>query len=356
MVPLLDRDIEMLKGAIGAGGITKVPGHMYDVNLGVNPQDLLNWDAPLSTQTRMWDKIDPSVRRYIDESVEDRGNNSFSDALDGYTGRHLYDALKHPDVHDALPAELPRSSWLTGETTPKRHTADYLKSLDIPGIKYLDGFSRGAGEGTSNYVMFPGTEDLININRRYANGGPVNTPTEGEGGIYGAPDSMFNTPESLAAALYPQHNTAYADGGPIEMSGGGSELIKRAAGFLRSSRLGDMMDEITNRHGASQGRRFEQASDSANLDRYSDDALRQTFGRSDTGLYTTMPPGRFEDFAARIPDRLLSERPYYKWNHHPDADMLSPNQQSYDEYMRVLKAASEYGGGLDQVPLVMQQR
>ena len=234
MVPLLDRDIEMLKGAIGAGGITKAPGHMYDVSLGVNPQDLLNWDAPLSTQTRMWDKIDPSVRRYIDESMEDRGNNSFSDALDGYTGRHLYGALKHPDVHDALPDELPRSSWLTGETTPKRHTADYLKSLDIPGIKYLDGFSRGAGEGTSNYVMFPGTEDLININRRYADGGPVDTPTEGEGGMYGAPDSMFNTPESLAAALYPQHDTAYNGGGKVR------SVLQKAGQLARDALLGDL--------------------------------------------------------------------------------------------------------------------
>jgi len=214
----------------------KPGGHMYDVNLGVNPQDLLNWDAPLSNQRHVWDRVDPSIRRYIDEAMEDRGDNGFSDALDGYTGRHLYNALKHPDVHDALPAELPRSSWLTGETTPKRHTADYLRSLDVPGIKYLDGFSRGAGEGTSNYVMFPGTEDLININRRYEQGGPVNTPTEGEGGLYAAPNSMFDTPPPYEWGYRP--GGAHAHGGPVEMGGGGP--LRKAAQKVRDALLGDL--------------------------------------------------------------------------------------------------------------------
>lgn len=243
-------------------------------------------------------------------------------------------------------------------TSVRRGHWDALENPDF--VEWLrrggtDGVVMREGNATNYGVFDPtqiksaignrGTYDpmLPDINK--AEGGPVDTPTEGEGGLYGAPNSMFNTPESLAAALYPQHDTAYAEGGPIEMETGG--ILRRA------SRLGDMMNEITNRHGTSQGRRFEQASDSANLDRYSDDALRQTFGRNDTGLYTTMPPGRFQDFAARIPDRLLSERPYYKWNYHPDADMLSPNQQSLDEYIRTLSTASKYGGGLDKVPYLV---
>jgi len=800
-LPLLYRDIDTLKGIIDKNGgrFAKSPGHMYDVNLGVNPQDLLNWERPLSEQPAIQAPVrDLLSARRPSEMVTDadrvaRHRSWLDNDLSGAAAYHL----------------LGRQEY--GPRIPAHEVSALLKDQGIPGIKYLDGFSRNAGEGTSNYVMFPGTEDLININRRYADGGPVemagggqydvpksggyirnnledmyagpkdwvrgakalgkavkespyfapgtperdanytrfmegshapprvyhgttspddfpqfsvgapsyaednygeayrrigsgadpttylgshfaeepeiankfakglygerehadaghrvypvhlratnpyltsdselrsrmmggrydhphveeellhqaesrrisfedadqlysndpvfrhnvnasaaegglhydnpdtslaeemaarlraaltkaghdsvkykneieggnswiaftpeqiksaignrgtydpmlpdmnhshggpvDTPTEGEGGMYGAPDSMFNTPESLAAALYPQHGTAYGgggkvrsafqkagqlardallghlpeykkgeetylrygkwpenersqnfamghaedgvsvypldyhgglpldwsdegehagrvathmgrhdsrgdvfsdesnyprflvqgdrvgsghdgepllqvvsplslewhspqlgdrkadtlshhlggwgsrlpaivkpfdgaygDGGPVEMSGGGSELIKRAAGLLKPSRLGDMMDEITRRHGASQGRRFEQASDSANLDRYSDDALRQTFGRSDTGLFTTMPPGRFEDFAAPIPDRFIHERPYFKWQYHPDADMLSPNQQSYDEYMRTLKTAAEYGGGLRQVP------
>ena len=34
------------------------------------------------------------------------------------------------------------------------------------GIRYLDGNSRGAGAGTSNYVVFPGEEGLLTILER----------------------------------------------------------------------------------------------------------------------------------------------------------------------------------------------
>jgi hypothetical protein len=38
-----------------------------------------------------------------------------------------------------------------------------LRELGIPGVRYFDGGSRGAGTGTSNYVVFPGNEGLLNI-------------------------------------------------------------------------------------------------------------------------------------------------------------------------------------------------
>jgi hypothetical protein len=38
-----------------------------------------------------------------------------------------------------------------------------LQSIGIPGVRYLDGGSRGAGSGTSNYVVFPGEEGLLQI-------------------------------------------------------------------------------------------------------------------------------------------------------------------------------------------------
>ena len=47
-----------------------------------------------------------------------------------------------------------------------------LQSLGIPGIKYLDASSRGiTGAPTHNYVIFD--DKLIDINRRYAQGGDV---------------------------------------------------------------------------------------------------------------------------------------------------------------------------------------
>ena len=49
--------------------------------------------------------------------------------------------------------------------------AEKLRQAGIPGIRYLDGGSRGTGAGTSNYVVFPGNGGLLSILER--NGQPL---------------------------------------------------------------------------------------------------------------------------------------------------------------------------------------
>lgn len=49
--------------------------------------------------------------------------------------------------------------------------ANALREAGIPGIRYLDGGSRGTGAGTSNFVIFPGNEGLLSILER--NGVPI---------------------------------------------------------------------------------------------------------------------------------------------------------------------------------------
>jgi len=46
-----------------------------------------------------------------------------------------------------------------------------LRKSGIPGIRYLDGGSRGAGAGSSNFVVFPGEENMLRILER--NGQPI---------------------------------------------------------------------------------------------------------------------------------------------------------------------------------------
>jgi hypothetical protein len=50
--------------------------------------------------------------------------------------------------------------------------AEQLRQMGIPGIKYLDEASRAKGEGTRNFVTFPGEEKNLRILER--NGQPVN--------------------------------------------------------------------------------------------------------------------------------------------------------------------------------------
>ena len=56
---------------------------------------------------------------------------------------------------------------------PPTEQADMFRGAGIPGIRYLDGGSRGAGQGTSNFVVFPGNEDILKILER--NGVPLET-------------------------------------------------------------------------------------------------------------------------------------------------------------------------------------
>jgi len=139
-------------------------GHMYKVDLNADPAKMLDWDKPLQGQG-IWEKLHPNVREAIDETMDNRGMNPMGDTLEAYTGRELHGALRHEDVHEVLPAEIGNSNWYKGDTTEKRHTAEYLKSLDIPGIKYLDQGSRSAGDGSRNYVMF--NDKLIDIIKKY---------------------------------------------------------------------------------------------------------------------------------------------------------------------------------------------
>ena len=61
--------------------------------------------------------------------------------------------------------------------------SEFLRSKGIPGIKYLDEKSRAAGEGTRNFVVFPGEEDALTILDRKKSGGKVS--------ISNSPDTMI---------------------------------------------------------------------------------------------------------------------------------------------------------------------
>lgn len=131
----LEQTVRMLEGDKPVGPRT------YEVNFRAKPEELLDWDKPIAGQ-EAWKRIDPKVRSAIDDAMDTRGMNVMSDVPDAYKGSELYKALTHHDVHEVLPAELPGSSWYTGNTTEPQHVSAYLRSLDIPGIRYLDQGSR----------------------------------------------------------------------------------------------------------------------------------------------------------------------------------------------------------------------
>lgn len=125
--------------------VRKSPGQMYKIDL---PDEqiarMLNWDKPLSQQA-------PEVQKALSE---------------GWIAHPLSDAKKTgSDIY----SNLMRAEY--GSTSTPEGVAEALRRAGIPGIRYLDQGSRSAGQGTSNFVIFPGEESILKILER--NGIPI---------------------------------------------------------------------------------------------------------------------------------------------------------------------------------------
>lgn len=146
-------------------------GALYKIDL---PDEhiakMLDWDKPLSQQH-------PDVQKAIFVDVDSAIGNT-KNALIGASERRA--PVTQAEL-DRLMRERTRLSNLSGgdyykqqslgTTSGQPSAADSLKELGIPGIRYLDGGSRGTGTGSSNFVVFPGNEGLLNIMER--NGQPI---------------------------------------------------------------------------------------------------------------------------------------------------------------------------------------
>lgn len=115
---------------------------LYQVKLNANPEDFLDWDAPLGQQPQ-------AVKRMVDEyqypaQTLRQGDNGFATLPS--LGEQFYRRLA--GIHDAPDA-----------------ASQALKEAGAPGIRYLDQGSRGAGNGTRNYVVFD--PSIIDITGRH---------------------------------------------------------------------------------------------------------------------------------------------------------------------------------------------
>jgi hypothetical protein len=142
---------EVAKTYQTAGGGNK-PGHLYEVNLHADPADLLDWDAPLSQQS---EKVKGALERLnpvlgSGGKYADYMNLGVGDIPEG--GGRLYRQLEMGE--GAPPVGLSPTSDQAVHTAAKEKASQLLSKSGIPGIKYLDQGSRGAKEGTRNYVMF----------------------------------------------------------------------------------------------------------------------------------------------------------------------------------------------------------
>ena len=103
---------------------------------------MLDWDKPLSQQP------------HVLKALQDEGySQKYIDLFQNHKGAELYKSMAGGEAVEDF-----RSA-----------ASDLLRKRGIPGIRYLDGGSRSAGAGSSNFVVFPGNEGLLKILER--NGG-----------------------------------------------------------------------------------------------------------------------------------------------------------------------------------------
>ena len=124
-------------------------GNLYKLDL---PDEkiakMLDWDKPLSEQPWVMSRVKPML--------ED--SNISLERIPLLTGK------------DLMSVDGPMAAWFGKNRTPSMFS-EGLRQEGIPGIKYLDGNSRGGGKGTRNFVTFPGEEQSMTILER--NGQPL---------------------------------------------------------------------------------------------------------------------------------------------------------------------------------------
>ena len=138
---------EILNQWKNEGATVDLGGSLYKVDL---PDEqiakMLDWDKPLSEQA-------PEIQNAVAPLIE-AAKRSYPNMSTDLAGKHLYQLY---------------SAHRGGNAASNQKASQALFEAGIPGIQYLDQASRGAGEGTRNYVVF--SDEIPQILER--NGQPV---------------------------------------------------------------------------------------------------------------------------------------------------------------------------------------
>jgi hypothetical protein len=156
-------------------------GRLYEVDINADPSRFLDWDAPLSGQSQsVRDALGPMGFKVEDVNATELVPKAEFDKMysDRFGTAKSYE-LSPEQMAEANAMRLRPAGQMRNDPTGQRIIEDMsggdagfsdgitqrFRDSGIPGIKYLDAGSRGAGDGSRNFVVFD--DSLITILRKY---------------------------------------------------------------------------------------------------------------------------------------------------------------------------------------------
>jgi len=162
-------------------------GRMYQVEIDASPDEFLDWDKPLSEQidlNRLGVRRGGFRKDYSTGEITYTIEHPSQGQSGGIVGRgKTKEAAKEDAISQLTVRDQVRGNMLRIVDQAENHGTDFkdvyhnyddlsqeeisniFKEAGFKGIRYKDGFSRGAEGGTSNYVVFD--ENLISIAKKY---------------------------------------------------------------------------------------------------------------------------------------------------------------------------------------------
>ena len=173
--PYRDRvmaSLDELKGTTSA--YEKKTPSLYKVDLpDAQIAKMLDWDKPLSQQPQAFkDAVSAREQQRMMPILEQR-RATLAGLPEGAKNASilkkqiaiLEDEITQPQTFPNMTGGEYFNYLRNREMAPAAQ-AEWLKQAGIPGIRYLDQGSRVGGKGTSNFVVFPGGEKMLNILER----------------------------------------------------------------------------------------------------------------------------------------------------------------------------------------------
>ena len=141
-------------------------GNFYKIDLpDEHIERMLDWDKPLAEQPQL-------VKNALSIMPHRSPEWTFKDTLETLQAApHLKNDTSLNPTGSQIYSMFGKGMMVGNKAQGQIGVSKIMHELGIPGIKYLDQNSRGAGQGSKNFVIFPGNEHLLSI--QDINGMPI---------------------------------------------------------------------------------------------------------------------------------------------------------------------------------------